>query len=133
MIPFWDPFGGLAGAAGNLISQGWISLMLVIWSAGLWLLRVVLNFMDAFLTPDLSETGPGASVYRVTFWIGGTLMLILALVQLGVAALRRDGKPLAKLLIGTAQFAVVWAGLLAYAAAVLFPLLKRACAALARD
>lgn len=119
MIPFWDPFGGLAGAAGNLISQTWISLMLVIWSAGLWLLRVVLNVMDAFLTPDISETGPGAAVYRVTFWIGGTLMLILALVQLGVAALRRDGRPLAKLLIGTAQFAVVWAGLLAYAAAVL--------------
>lgn len=119
MIPFWDPFSALAGAAGNLISQGWIGLMLVIWNAGLWLLRLVLNFMDAFLTPDISEGGPGATVYQVTFWIGATLMLILALVQLGVAALRRDGKPLAKLLIGTFQFAIVWAGLLAYATTVL--------------
>jgi len=114
-----NPFADLAGAAANAAAQAWISVMLVVWNAGLWFLRVVLNFMDAFLTPDISEGGPGAQVYKVTFWIGGTLMLILALVQLGVAGIRRDGKSLAQILIGVFQFAMVWVGVLAYATAVL--------------
>nr|NLI51146.1 hypothetical protein [Propionibacterium sp.] len=70
--------------------------------------------MDAFLTPDLSEDGPGAQLYRTTFWLGAALMLVLSVVQLGVAAVRRDGKSLARLLIGTAQFAMVWVAFLTY-------------------
>ena len=50
----------------------------------LWLLRLVMNFMDAFLSPDLSETGPAADLYRTTFWIGGALTVVLALRRLGV-------------------------------------------------
>ncbi len=120
MIPILpNPFADLAGAAANAAAQAWISVMLVIWNAGLWFLRVVLNFMDAFLTPDISEGGPGAQVYKVTFWIGGTLMLILSMVQLGVAGIRRDGKSLAQILIGVFQFAMVWVGVLTYATAVL--------------
>ena len=110
----WDPFSNLASQAAKIVAQGWISLMLAFWNAGLWLLRVVMNFMDAFLVPDLSETGPGAQVYKTTFWIGGTLMLILLMVQLGVTAIQRDGKSLSRVLIGTAQFAMVWVGILTY-------------------
>lgn len=114
-----NPFADLAGAAANAATQAWISVMLVLWNMGLWFLRTVLNFMDAFLTPDITEGGPGAEVYKVTFWIGGTLMLILALCQLGVAAIRRDGKSLAQLLIGVFQFTMVWVAVLAYAGTVI--------------
>lgn len=110
----WDPFSQLASEAAKLIAQGWIAVMLSLWNGGLWLLRLVLNFMDAFLTPDLSEDGPGAQLYRTTFWLGAALMLVLSVVQLGVAAVRRDGKSLARLLIGTAQFAMVWVAFLTY-------------------
>ncbi len=113
-LPF-DPFGTLANEAVKLIAQGWTAIMLALWNCGLWLLRLVMTFMDAFLTPDLSETGPAAALYRTTFWIGGAVTLVLCLVQLGVAALRRDGKSLAQLLIGVGQFAVVWVAIVTYA------------------
>lgn len=113
-LPF-DPFGTLANEAVKLIAQGWTAIMLALWNCGLWLLRLVMTFMDAFLTPDLSETGPAAALYRTTFWIGGAVTLIVCLVQLGVAALRRDGKSLAQLLIGVGQFAVVWVAIVTYA------------------
>ena len=58
-------FAGLAGAAGKAVADAWTVAMLGLWNAGLWMLRLVLNLMDAFLTPDLSEDGPGAQVYRV--------------------------------------------------------------------
>ena len=41
------------------------------------------------------------------------------MVQLGVAAFRRDGKSLATGLIGVGQFVIVWVGWLAYGAAVI--------------
>ncbi len=113
-LPF-DPFGTLANEAVKLIAQGWTAIMLALWNCGLWLLRLVMTFMDAFLTPDLSETGPAAALYRTTFWLGGAVTVVLCLVQLGVAALRRDGKSLAQLLIGVAQFAVVWVAIVTYA------------------
>lgn len=46
--------------------------MLGFWNAGLWLLKLVLNIEDAFLIPDLSEYGPGATVKHATFWIAGS-------------------------------------------------------------
>ena len=55
-----------------------------------------------------------ASVYRVTFWVAASLLLALAMVQLGLAVIRRDGKSLARVLLDTGQFAVVWAGGIAY-------------------
>ena len=89
------------------------------WSAGLWLLRFVLELVDAFLTPDLRESGPGATVYRTTFWVAATLVLFMAMVQFGIAAFRRDGQSLARVAVGTAQFLMVWVAWLAYAALVL--------------
>ena len=114
LMPWWNPFSNLANEAAKLIAEGWVAIMLTFWNCGLWLLRLVMGFMDAFLTPDLSEDGPGAALYRTTFWIGGALVLVLCMVQLGVAAFRRDGKTLAQLLIGVGQFAIVWVGIIAY-------------------
>ena len=118
-------FGG--EAAGKLVADSWTATMLGLWNAGLWVMRLVLRFVDALLTPDLSETGPGAAVYSAAFWLAGGLLLIMMLVQLGFAVARRDGQRLATVLIGSAQFLVVWAGWLTYGVAVVL-----ACGGLTR-
>ena len=114
MNGFVDPFARLASAAGKVVADGWTAAMLGIWNAGLWLLRLAETFLDSLLTPDLSETGPGAWLYRVMFWIAGALLLIMALVQLGTAVIKRDGKGLARVAIGLGQFMVVWGGWIGY-------------------
>ena len=114
-----NPFSYLAGAAGKVAGDAWTLAMLSFWSAGLWLLRFVLQLVDAFLTPDLRESGPGATVYRTTFWVAATLVLFMAMVQFGIAAFRRDGQSLARVAVGTAQFLMVWVAWLGYAALVL--------------
>ena len=85
------------------------------------------NIIDALLTPDLSENGPGAVVYRTTFWLAGALVLIMLMIQLGLAAIRRNGKSLAVVLLGLGQFLVVWAGWVGYGVAVVY-----ACGGLTR-
>jgi len=118
LIAVVNPFSILAEGASKIVADGWTGIMLTFWSAGLSVLKYALTFMDAFLTPDLSTDGPGAQVYRVTFWGAGVLVLIMGLIQLGVAAFRRDGQSLARVLIGVAQFAVVWSAWITYGIAV---------------
>ncbi len=111
-----DPFcvaGELAGAA---VTDVWTAAMLALWEAGLWLLALAFSVVDALATPDLSADGPLAGVYPVTFGIGATVAAVMALVQLGAAALRRDGQTLGRLLVGLAQFGLVWAGYVGIAA-----------------
>jgi hypothetical protein len=122
-----NPFRYLAGEAGKVIADGWTSAMLGLWNAGLWALRLVLNIIDALLTPDLSVNGPGAVVYRTTFWLAGALVLIMLMIQLGLAAIRRSGKSLAVVLLGLGQFLVVWAGWVSFGVAVVY-----ACGGLTR-
>lgn len=118
-MPIVNPFGVLAEGATKVVADGWTALMLTFWNAGLWVLRLILTFLDAFTTPDVSEAGPAAEVYRFTFWTAGALCVLLMLVQLGVAAARRDGGALARVAIGFGQFAIVWAGWIAYASALI--------------
>ena len=113
-----NPFGYLGSAAGKVVADGWTAAMLGLWNAGLWMLRLVLKIMDAFLTPDINGNGPGQAVYATTFWIAGALVVMLGMVQLGVAALRRDGRSLATVVIGVGQFAIVWSAWIAYGTAV---------------
>jgi hypothetical protein len=114
-----NPFSVLASAAGKIVADGWTAAMLGLWQAGLWVLRLVLSLIDSFTAADLAESGPMRSVYQVTFWVAAAVMLALVMVQLGVAAIRRDGRSLARVLLGSGQFAVVWAGGIAYMVAVL--------------
>src|SRR5215217_9138853 len=102
--------------------------MLGLWNAGLWALRLVLNIIDGLLIPDLSENGPGAMVYRTTFWLAGSLVLIMLMIQLGLAAIRRSGRSLAVVLLGLGQFLVVWAGWVGFGVAVV-----AACGGLTRS
>lgn len=115
---FLNPFTYLGSAAGKVIADGWTAAMLGLWNAGLWLLKLVLTLVDSFTTPDLRTDGPAADVYQVTFWIAGALMLLLTMVQLGVAAVRRDGRSIARVLAGVAQFVMVWVGWIALAVTV---------------
>src|SRR5215210_7264771 len=114
-----DPFQWLADSAAKVVADAWTTAMLGLWNAGLWLLRLALTVVDYLLTPDLSPTGPGAAVYATTFWMAGALVLIMLMVQLGVTALRRDGKSLATALLGLAKFVIIWVAWLAYGAAVI--------------
>ncbi|MFC6851773.1 hypothetical protein [Aquipuribacter hungaricus] len=124
---WFDPFGVLAGTAGKIVTDAWTVAMLAMWNAGLWVLRMVLYLMDAFVTPDLRADGPGAELYRTTLWLAGALVLLMGMLQLGVTAARRDGQSLARVGIGFAQFAVVWGGWLSYIVA-----LVAACGGLTR-
>ncbi|HET7477097.1 MAG TPA: type IV secretion system protein [Dermatophilaceae bacterium] len=117
-MDFLNPFSYLGSAAGKIVADGWTAAMLGLWNAGLWLLKLVLTIVDAFTTPDLSGGGPGAEVYRITFWIAGALMVLLTVIQLGVAAVRRDGRSMGRVLAGTGQFVMVWAGWIAFAVTI---------------
>src|SRR5215211_2348888 len=123
-----NPFKYLADEAGKVVADGWTSAMIGLWNAGLWALRLVLNIIDSLLTPDLSASGPGATVYRTTFWLAGALVLPMLLIQLGLAAIRRNGKGLALVLLGLGQFVVVWAGWIGFGVAVV-----AACGGLTRS
>lgn len=116
MIP--NPFDILGSVAGRVVTDGWIAMWLSVWNGGQWLLRLILGWMDAWLTPDLSASGPGRTMYPATFWLAGAVLLVMAIVQIGIAAGRRDGRGLARTLIGLAQFAIVWGAWLGYTAAI---------------
>ncbi|MBB3084687.1 hypothetical protein [Geodermatophilus sabuli] len=111
-----DPFCVAGEAAGAVVTEVWISAMVSLWEAGLWLLRLAFAVVGALTTPDLSADGPLAGVYPVTFGIGATVAGLMALLQLGAAAVRRDGQTLGRLLVGLVQFGLVWAGYVAVAA-----------------
>lgn len=123
----FNPFGIAGDIAGKAVADGWTGIMMALWSSGLWVLRFALDVMDRWMTPDISTEGPAAEVYRTTFWGAGVLVLVMSLAQLGVAAFRRDGKSLARVIIGAVQFGAVWSAAIAYGVAVI-----AACSGLSR-
>lgn len=116
MIP--NPFDVLGSVAGRVVTDGWIAMWLSVWNAGQWLLRLILGWMDAWLTPDLSASGPARTIYPATFWLAGAVLLVMVIVQIGIAAGRRDGGGVARALIGVAQFAVIWGAWIGYSVAI---------------
>jgi type IV secretion system protein TrbL len=122
-----DPFSVIGDAVGSVVTDAWTGIMLSLWGAGLWVLKWVLTVMDRFMTPDITSGGPAANAYNVTFWAAGVLVLVMTLVQIGVASARRDGRSLARVLIGGAQFIVVWSAWISYGVLVI-----AACGGLAR-
>jgi hypothetical protein len=90
--------------------------MLALWDAGLWLLSLAFSVIDALTTPDLSADGPLAGVYPLTFAIGAAIAGVMAMVQVGLAALRRDGQSLGRVAIGLVQYGLVWGGYVGVAA-----------------
>ena len=85
-----------------------LGLLMAAWTLA-FLLRIVLTFSELFLTPDLSADGPGEDVYAFTLWLALSLVVVLAMIQLGAAAFKREGKSLARAFIGAGQFVIVCA------------------------
>ena len=104
-----NPFEHIGDAIANAAADAWTAAMLAVWSSGLFVLRIVLTFSELFLTPDLSDDGPGKDVYAFTLWLALALVIILAMIQLGAAAFKREGKGLARAIIGAGQFVLVCA------------------------
>lgn len=115
--PFHD-LGVAASWVGGKIGQGvvdlWTAAMLSIWNAGLFVFKAIMNLEDAWLTPDVSTSGPGAKAYAYALWMAGILVVILVIAQLGVAALQRNGRGLARVLIGSGQYVMTWAAWVSY-------------------
>lgn len=114
MIPLPNPFDPLGSVASRIVVDAWTASMLAMWNSGLWTLQMILGWAEALLTPDLSETGAAGELYRATFWIAAALLSLLGLVQIGIAAAKRDGRELARAGIGLVQFALVWVAWIGY-------------------
>ncbi len=112
-----NPLKWLGKGASVVVGDVWKAAMTALWSAGLWILELAFKVIDAFTTPDLTAGGPLAEVYPYTFGIGAFVAGLMALVQIGAAAFRRDGASLARVLLGVAQFGAVWVGYVGCAAA----------------
>ena len=104
-----NPFDELGDVIAKAAADAWTAAMLAVWNSGLFVLRIVLTFSELFLTPDLRADGPGRDVYAFTLWLALALVVILALIQLGAAAFKREGKGLARAFIGAGQFVLVCA------------------------
>ena len=111
-----NPLKWLGTAANAAAGDVWQAAMTALWSAGLWVLGLAFKIIDAFTTPDLSATGPLATVLPYTFAIGAFVASLMAFIQLGVALYRRDGQSIARVMVGAVQFGAVWIGYLAIAA-----------------
>ncbi|GAA5122503.1 hypothetical protein GCM10023339_41020 [Alloalcanivorax gelatiniphagus] len=113
-----NPLDDLGSVVAKAAADAWTAAMMAIWASGLFVLRIVLAFSEAFLTPDLAAGGPGREVYAFTLWMASALATVLVLVQLGVAAFKREGKGLARAVIGAAQFVLAYACWFGYCAVV---------------
>ena len=97
---WWDvinPFTDLGNAAGKVVADAWTdgdARRCGTPGCG------CCGWCWASRTPSSPRTCASAArcggVYRYTFWVAGALVLILLMVQLGVAAFRRDGESLAR-------------------------------------
>ncbi|MFC7501565.1 type IV secretion system protein [Nocardioides sp. GCM10030258] len=122
-----NPFEAIGDVIAKAAADAWTAAMLAIWNSGLFVLRIVLTFSELFLTPDLRADGPGKDVYTFTLWLALAMVVILAMIQLGAAAFKREGKSLARAFIGAGQFVIVCACWFGYCAMIV-----AACGALTR-
>ena len=84
-------------------------MMMSLWSAALWLMDLVFSVLDRFLTPDVTDPGLN-HLYSVTLWLSLLVALLIGFGQVGVAAVRRDGRSLGALAMGIVQYGAVVAG-----------------------
>jgi hypothetical protein len=101
-----NPFDWLGDKAKEGLADGWTSVMISIWSAGLWLLKAVFKILDRFLTPDLTDPGL-IGLHSISLWISLMVASVIGFAQIGQAAIRRDGTSLATLLVGLVQYGAV--------------------------
>jgi hypothetical protein len=111
-----NPLNWLGKGTAAVATDAWKAAMIALWSAGLWILDLAFKIIDGFTTPDLSAGGPMAEILPYTFAIGLMIATLMAFIQIGAALYQRDGKSIARVIVGTLQFGAVWIGYLAVAA-----------------
>lgn len=109
IVPMIDlnPLHWLGDKAKEGLADGFTSMMLGIWSAGVWLLKTAFGLIDNF-TPSVEDPDL-AKLYSVTLWIGLVIALVVAFGQIGLAVLRQDGRGFGTLAAGVVQYGVVLA------------------------
>jgi type IV secretion system protein TrbL len=99
--------------AGDKVKEGladaFTSMMMALWSAGLWLMNMVFGVIDTFTAPDVTSPGLG-HLYGVMLWLSFLIALVIGFGQIGLAAIRRDGTSLGSLAVGVVQYGAVVSG-----------------------
>lgn len=126
IVPMIDlnPLNWLGDAAREGVADAFTAMMMALWSAALWLLQAVFTLLDKFTTPNVADPGLN-HLYGVTLWISLFVALLIAFGQIGLAAIRRDGRSLGTVAIGLAQYGAVVTAWIAVCAALVM-----ACAGL---
>lgn len=110
-----NPIDDIGDQVQDGLADMWTSAMLALWSAGLWAMTSIMQLLDRFLTPDVTD--PGLShLYGVTLGLSVLIALVIAFGQIGLAVVRRDGATLGSLVVGVAQYGAVvvgWVGICA--------------------
>lgn len=111
LVPLVDlnPFHWAGDQVKRSLADAFTSMMMAIWSAGLWLLDLVFGVIDRFTTPDVTAPGLG-HLYSVTLWMSFVVALVIGFAEVGLAAIRRDGRSLSSLAMGIALYGAVVAG-----------------------
>jgi len=111
LVPLVDlnPFHFAGDQVKRSLADAFTSMMMAIWSAGLWLMDLVFGVIDRFTTPDVTAPGLG-HLYSVTLWMSFVVALVIGFAQVGLAAIRRDGRSLSSLAMGIALYGAVVAG-----------------------
>lgn len=104
-----DPFAWAGEKVKESLADSFTAMMMALWSAGLWLIDMVFGVIDQFTTPDVTDSGLG-HLYGITLWVSFLVALMVGLGQIGLAAIRRDGRSLGSLGVGLAQYGAVVTG-----------------------
>lgn len=108
-----NPIGQLGAQIGSSIADlaagAFNTAMKALWDFAVLLMGSVMGVIDHLATPNLDpRSGPLAAVLPATVWVGGVLLVVLSLLQVGKSALT-GGAGLLHLLKGIAQYVVVTA------------------------
>ena len=101
-----NPFDWAGDALKQSLADTFTAMMMALWSAGLWLIEMVFGVIDRFVTPNVADPGLGR-LYGTTLWVSFVIALVIGLAQIGLAAVRRDGRTLGGLVVGAAQYGAV--------------------------
>ena len=113
-----DPLDWLGDRASALSADALTSMMMGLWSAGMWLLEMSFKMLDGFVTPNIADPDL-RHLYSVTVWVSLAVALVIGFGQIGLAVLRQDGRGLARLAGGLIQYGAVLACWVAVGAAVI--------------
>lgn len=121
-----DPLDWLGDRASAVSADALTSMMMGLWSTGMWLLEMSFKILDSFVTPNIADPDL-RHLYGVTVWVSLAVALVIGFGQIGLAVLRQDGRGLARLAGGLIQYGAVLACWVAVGAAVI-----AACAGLTK-